>query len=141
MVCSSYCSRMVDVCSAGKAGGELDLVPPPPPPIPPNVKPEVLISPKYSITTRSGTGTNGRRIQLLANHFKVTVKAPDAVFYQYSVCLSHVILLLWSLMCSVPILMAFYCRFILLLKTREPLKARELEENWLTGFFKHILPN
>nr|XP_004296440.2 PREDICTED: protein argonaute 16-like [Fragaria vesca subsp. vesca] len=76
---------MVDVSSAGKAGGELDLVRLSPPPIPPNVKPEVLISPKYFIMTRRGTGTTGRRIQLLANHFKVTVKAPDAVFFQYSV--------------------------------------------------------
>ena len=79
---------MADLAGAGKAGGELDPIPPPPLTIPPNVKPEVLISPKYSITARRGTGTTGRRIQLLANHFKVTVKAIDAVFYQYSVCIN-----------------------------------------------------
>ena len=43
---------------------------------------------KYTITSRRGVGTTGRPIQLLSNHFKVHVDNPDAVFYQYSVCLS-----------------------------------------------------
>lgn len=94
---------MADVAGSGNAGGDLNLIPPPPPPIPPNVKPEVVAPPKYSIMSRRGTGTCGRRIPLLANHFKVSVKAPDAVFYQYSVCLPHMTLFLWNLLCSVPI--------------------------------------
>ncbi|PRQ54608.1 putative protein argonaute [Rosa chinensis] len=69
---------MVDVAAAGAGNASKDpnLIPPHPPTIPPNVKPGVLTSPKYSITSRK---------QLLANHFKLTVKAPDSVFYQYSV--------------------------------------------------------
>ncbi|PRQ32574.1 putative protein argonaute [Rosa chinensis] len=69
---------MVDVAAAGVGNASKDpnLIPPPPPTIPPNVKPRVLTSPKYSITSRK---------QLLANHFKLTAKAPDFVFYQYSV--------------------------------------------------------
>ena len=55
---------MDDLAGAGKAGGEQDPIPPPPLTIPPNVKPEVLISPKCSIS------------------------AIDAVFYQYSVCIN-----------------------------------------------------
>ena len=58
---------------------------PPPPVVPPNVKPE-LASPKFSIISRRGTGSAGRCIPLLANHFKVSIEVPDAVFYQYSVC-------------------------------------------------------
>lgn len=69
---------------------------PAPPPVPENVKPELAeipqqperaAIPKYSIIGRRGVGTSGRRIPLLTNHFKVSVNVPDAVFYQYSVCL------------------------------------------------------
>ncbi|KAK4784213.1 hypothetical protein SAY86_018581 [Trapa natans] len=41
--------------------------------------------PKYSVIDRNGTGSDGRRISLLANHFKVNINVPDAVFYQYTV--------------------------------------------------------
>lgn len=34
---------------------------------------------------RPGFGTDGRRIQLLTNHFSVRFSGNDAVFYQYSV--------------------------------------------------------
>ncbi|KAH7861984.1 hypothetical protein Vadar_033370 [Vaccinium darrowii] len=61
---------------------------PPPPIIPPNVKPEKLDSPKHSLISRPGFGSAGRRISLLANHFKVLVKSPDEIFYQYTVSIN-----------------------------------------------------
>ncbi|KAJ4830357.1 Protein argonaute 16 [Turnera subulata] len=71
---------------------------PPPPPVTENVKPEVgeipqqqperAAIPKYSMISRRGVGTNGRRISLLSNHFKVSIDTPDAVFYQYSVSIT-----------------------------------------------------
>ncbi|GMI73300.1 ARGONAUTE 6 [Hibiscus trionum] len=61
------------------------LPPPPPPTIPSDVKPEILEPPKYSIVSRREAGTNGQKISLLANHFKVSVNSTDAVFYQYTV--------------------------------------------------------
>lgn len=64
---------------------ELPSLPIPLPTIPSNVKLESVKPPKYSIVSRSGVGTSGRKISLLANHFKVSVNAPDAVFYQYTV--------------------------------------------------------
>ncbi|PPR83820.1 hypothetical protein GOBAR_AA36891 [Gossypium barbadense] len=64
---------------------ELPSLPLPLPTIPSNVKLESLKPPKYSIVSRSEVGTSGRKISLLANHFKVSVNAPDAVFYQYTV--------------------------------------------------------
>ncbi|PRQ52666.1 putative post-transcriptional gene silencing PAZ-Argonaute family [Rosa chinensis] len=77
------------VAGAKNAGGDADL-PPPPPTIPSNLKPELLAPPKYSIMTRPcRTGTTGRGITLLANHFKVSVNNPDAVFYQYSVHMTY----------------------------------------------------
>ncbi|KAI9176883.1 hypothetical protein LWI28_008243 [Acer negundo] len=69
-------------------------LPPPPPVIPPTVTPmRVLDLPKYSILNRrgvtgNGVGNGGRRISLLTNHFKVSLKAQDAVFYQYTVTIS-----------------------------------------------------
>lgn len=74
---------MEDVASAGIADGEPQPAPPSPT-IPPKLKQEV-VTPKYSIMSRRGTGTTGKEINLLANHFKVSVNVPDAVFYQYSV--------------------------------------------------------
>ncbi|KAK9924461.1 hypothetical protein M0R45_032828 [Rubus argutus] len=72
---------------AGAANADL---PPPPPTIPSNLKPELVAPPKYSIMTRPrGTGTTGRRIHLLANHFKVSVNNADAIFYQYSVHMTY----------------------------------------------------
>ncbi|PIA63772.1 hypothetical protein AQUCO_00201245v1 [Aquilegia coerulea] len=35
--------------------------------------------------SRCGIGRNGRQINLATNHFKVSVNAPDAVFFQYNV--------------------------------------------------------
>ncbi|GMY09800.1 protein argonaute 16 [Fagus crenata] len=68
--------------------GRASSLPPPPPTIPPNVKPERVVTPKYSITTRRGVGSTGRRVSLLSNHFKVNVGVTDAVFYQYSVSIT-----------------------------------------------------
>lgn len=79
---------MENVESAKEEGGQPTL-PPPPPVVPPDVKPELPAPPKYSIVTRKGTGRSGRRIPLLANHFRVSLKVPDAVFYQYSVCFHY----------------------------------------------------
>ncbi|KAK8591931.1 hypothetical protein V6N13_062525 [Hibiscus sabdariffa] len=62
--------------------------PPPPPTVPSNVQPENLKPPKYSIISRDEVGTSGRKISLLSNHFKVSVNATDAVFYQYTVTIS-----------------------------------------------------
>ncbi|KAF5948492.1 hypothetical protein HYC85_014449 [Camellia sinensis] len=83
-------SRTVQWLVDKKAGGSPSLppppLPPPPPPIvPPNVKPEKLDPHKRSITSRHGFGSTGRRISLLTNHFKVSVKHPDKIFYQYTV--------------------------------------------------------
>ncbi|GAV71984.1 PAZ domain-containing protein/Piwi domain-containing protein/DUF1785 domain-containing protein [Cephalotus follicularis] len=71
-----------------KHSGVSSPLPPPPPSIPPNMKSERLDMPKYSIITRRGVGTSGRSVPLLANHFKVSVNVPDAVFYQYTVTIS-----------------------------------------------------
>ncbi|KAG8387057.1 hypothetical protein BUALT_Bualt03G0213700 [Buddleja alternifolia] len=58
------------------------------PAIPPDVKIERVDLPKRSIITRPGFGTSGRRISLLANHFKVSIRNPNEVFYQYNVSIS-----------------------------------------------------
>ena len=58
---------------------------PPPPTIPTNVKPEKVAPPKRSVISRRGVGTDGRRISLLTNHFRVSMNVIDAMFYQYSV--------------------------------------------------------
>lgn len=78
---------MEKVAVSQEAGGTPPL-PPPPPTLPPNLKPERVAASKYSITSRSGVGSTGRRISLLSNHFKVSVNSPDAVFYQYSVSIT-----------------------------------------------------
>lgn len=89
---------MEDVAPAGN-GSVGPHSPPPPPTIQPDLKPEVVTPPKYSIMSRRGAGTTGRPISLLSNHFKVSVNVPDAVFYQYSVCLPHATPLSpWSLL-------------------------------------------
>ncbi|XP_058005997.1 protein argonaute 16 isoform X2 [Hevea brasiliensis] len=59
----------------------------PPLSMPINVKPELTV-PNHSIISRRGFGSSGRSISLLANHFKVSVNAKDAVFYQYSVSIT-----------------------------------------------------
>ncbi|PON87801.1 Exonuclease/helicase-like [Trema orientale] len=78
---------MENVESVKEEGG-LPPLPPPPPVVPAKVKPELPVLPKYSIMGRKGTGHSGRRLPLLANHFKVSLKVPDAVFYQYSVSIT-----------------------------------------------------
>lgn len=57
------------------------------PSIPPDMKPEKVMPPTYTIMSRSGVGSKGRRIPLLTNHFRVSVNAPDLIFYQYTVCI------------------------------------------------------
>lgn len=79
-----------------KGDTEIPL-PPPPPLIPSNIRPEEVNSPKRSIVTRPGFGSNGRRISLLTNHFKVVVNAPDVIFYQYSVCSTIYLFDSWQL--------------------------------------------
>ncbi|KAF2284876.1 hypothetical protein GH714_031781 [Hevea brasiliensis] len=59
----------------------------PPLSMPINVKQELTV-PNHSIISRRGFGSSGRSISLLANHFKVSVNAKDAVFYQYSVSIT-----------------------------------------------------
>ncbi|XVE72463.1 hypothetical protein DITRI_Ditri11bG0041100 [Diplodiscus trichospermus] len=68
--------------------GKFPSLSPSPPTIPSNVNPESMKPPKYSIASRQGVGTSGKQISLLANHFKVSVNATDAVFYQYTVTIS-----------------------------------------------------
>ncbi|ESQ51884.1 hypothetical protein EUTSA_v10016224mg [Eutrema salsugineum] len=42
----------------------------------------------YAITTRAGLGRTGSRIELSSNHFNVSVRQPDVVFYQYTVSIT-----------------------------------------------------
>ncbi|XP_059661930.1 protein argonaute 16-like [Cornus florida] len=71
-----------------EAGESLPL-PSQPPVVPPNGKPEQVDPPKRSIISRRGFGSAGRHISLLTNHFKVSVRHPDEMFYQYSVSISY----------------------------------------------------
>ncbi|KAL6535929.1 Protein argonaute 16 [Orobanche hederae] len=75
-----------------KAGSPSDDPPasldPPPPTITANVKLERVDLRKRSIITRPGFGTSGKRIPLLTNHFKVSIRNPDEVFHQYSVSIN-----------------------------------------------------
>lgn len=70
---------------AGRARDNSPPLAPPPPTIPQNVKVEQVDLPKRSIIKRPGFGTSGKRVSLLANHFKVSIGNPDETFYQYSV--------------------------------------------------------
>ncbi|CAA7389080.1 unnamed protein product [Spirodela intermedia] len=81
-----------------KPGGERTEVPPPPPPvIPPNVipiiaDPELRKSSKHKRIpmNRPGTGTNGKAIPLVTNHFRVDLRnVDDGYFYHYSVLLKY----------------------------------------------------
>ncbi|CAK9184081.1 unnamed protein product [Ilex paraguariensis] len=74
--------------SSKEEEGESPPLPPPPPVVSQNVKTEQVDQPKRSIISRRGFGTAGKRITLLTNHFKVAVKSPDEIFYQYSVSIS-----------------------------------------------------
>ncbi|KAL8195378.1 hypothetical protein R6Q57_025781 [Mikania cordata] len=71
------------------ANGSSPLSPPPPlKAIQLDVKTEQANSVNRSIISRPGFGSNGRHISLLANHFKVFVKNPDEIFFQYSVSIT-----------------------------------------------------
>ncbi|XP_061342439.1 protein argonaute 16 [Gastrolobium bilobum] len=61
---------------------------PPPPDLPPNMETEQTAHANYSIISRQGVGSTGIRKPLLANLFKVSVNAPDAIFFQYSVTIA-----------------------------------------------------
>ncbi|XP_057431156.1 protein argonaute 16 isoform X2 [Lotus japonicus] len=69
-----------------------DAEPPPLSPSSPDVSPSietVEADPiKFSIISRQGVGTAGKRIPVLTNLFKVSVNAPDAIFFQYSVTIA-----------------------------------------------------
>uniref|UniRef100_A0A1J3JUX0 Protein argonaute 6 n=5 Tax=Noccaea caerulescens TaxID=107243 RepID=A0A1J3JUX0_NOCCA len=56
------------------------------PPI--SIKPEEPSHRDYDITTRRGVGSTGNRIELCTNHFNVSVRHPDVVFYQYTVSIT-----------------------------------------------------
>lgn len=58
---------------------------PPPPPIPPNVTPKVVSMGKRAVMERRGFGTKGQKIQLVTNHFRVSLANTDGCFFQYSV--------------------------------------------------------
>lgn len=76
--------------------GEADELPPPPP-VPANVVPikaddvesEVPANkpakPKRFPMARPGLGRKGQPIQLLANHYKVSVKSSEEYFFHYNV--------------------------------------------------------
>jgi hypothetical protein len=65
---------------------EPPALPPSPPDVLPDMETEEIALPTYSIISRPGVGTIGKRIALLVNLFKVAADATDATFYQYSVC-------------------------------------------------------
>ncbi|XP_073311824.1 protein argonaute 16 [Primulina huaijiensis] len=58
------------------------------PTLPPNANLQQAALPKRSIIDRTGFGTSGRPISLLANHFKVSLRCPNEIFYQYNVSIS-----------------------------------------------------
>ena len=68
---------------------------PPPPPLPANVvpikadelppPPEKPTKPKRLLMARPGLGKKGQPIQLLANHYKVSVKSSEDFFHHYHV--------------------------------------------------------
>ena len=70
---------------------EADDLPPPPPPLPPNVDPfkaeeaKQLVKPKRALIARPGFGKRGKPIQLVTNHFKVSLKTTDEFFHHYYV--------------------------------------------------------
>uniref|UniRef100_A0A0D9WZ08 Piwi domain-containing protein n=1 Tax=Leersia perrieri TaxID=77586 RepID=A0A0D9WZ08_9ORYZ len=80
--------------------GEADELPPPPP-IPPNVVPikadgvesespaNKPTKPKRFPMARPGLGKKGQPIQLLANHYKVSVKSTEEFFFHYNVVLKY----------------------------------------------------
>ncbi|KAK2389084.1 protein argonaute [Trifolium repens] len=67
---------------------EPPALPPSPPDVLPDMETEEIALPTYSIISRPGVGTIGKRIALLVNLFKVAADATDATFYQYSVTIT-----------------------------------------------------
>uniref|UniRef100_A0A453EQP6 PAZ domain-containing protein n=2 Tax=Aegilops tauschii subsp. strangulata TaxID=200361 RepID=A0A453EQP6_AEGTS len=64
---------------------------PPPPPLPP-IKPEEakkISKPKRALIARPGFGKRGNPIQLVTNHFKVSLKTTDEFFHHYYVNLKY----------------------------------------------------
>lgn len=72
-----------------KEPGWTPSLPPHPPKVPPKSKQEKPDPPNCSVISRPGFGTAGRHISLLSNHFKVSIKHPDEIFYQYSVSIIY----------------------------------------------------
>lgn len=69
----------------GDDKGDSQPMQPPPPVIPPSIKPERADRTQRTIISRPGFGKSGRPISLLTNYFRVSLKHPDEIFYQYSV--------------------------------------------------------
>lgn len=92
---------------------------PPPPPLPPNVEPikaesaddlpppppvkpeeaKKISKPKRALIARPGFGKRGNPIQLVTNHFKVSLKTTDEFFHHYYVCLY----ILVNFLCCIPL--------------------------------------
>jgi eukaryotic translation initiation factor 2C len=68
---------------------------PPPPPLPPSVEPiraeeaKKLAKPKRALIARPGYGKRGNPINLVTNHFKVSLKTTDEFFHHYYVNLKY----------------------------------------------------
>lgn len=77
---------MTEVVPRTEEAAEPPASPQTSPDVPHNMETEQFTPTKYSIISRNGVGTTGKHISLLVNHFKVSVNAPDTVFFQYSVC-------------------------------------------------------
>lgn len=73
---------------------QTETLPPPPPLIPPDVvpiradqsPPRKPAKPKRIPMARPGLAKRGQPVQLLTNHFKVSVRNVDDYFFHYSVC-------------------------------------------------------
>jgi len=77
---------MTEVVPGTEEAAEPPASPQPSPDVPHNMETEQFTPTEYSIMSRNGVGTVGEQISLLVNLFKVSVNAPDTLFFQYSVC-------------------------------------------------------
>ncbi|CAH8383294.1 unnamed protein product [Eruca vesicaria subsp. sativa] len=70
---------------------EAKRLPPPPPVVPPNLVPELEPTKKTTLLpmARRGFGSNGERIHLLTNHFRVNFNNAKGHFFQYSVTITN----------------------------------------------------
>ncbi|KAF8113373.1 hypothetical protein N665_0050s0031 [Sinapis alba] len=70
---------------------EAKELPPPPPVVPPNLVPELEPIKKTTLLpmARRGIGSEGVRIPLLTNHFKVNFNNANGHFYHYSVAITY----------------------------------------------------